>query len=166
MQVKTSMFIKDIFLFELKIVQGMFDSDYIRDPRTSVSYHWVILSVGLYLDSALDEKSSAISQILNKHQTHKHCPSPGPCNTSTISFFWEMGKRKLDRTRMSTVPTATEQNIGRATMVSGPQGLQLDNSCPLLWVSMTSTELSQVCVCLLPWPTTSIQKLLVLPLMK
>lgn len=87
MQVKTSMFIKDIFLFELKIVQGMFDSDYIRDPRTSVSSHWVILSVGLYLDSVLDEKPPATSQILNKHQTHKQCPSPGPCNTSTISFF-------------------------------------------------------------------------------
>lgn len=166
MQVEASMFIKDIFLFELKIVQEMFDSDYIRDPRTSVSYHWAILSVGLFLDSALDEKPPAISQILNKHQTHKHCPSPGPCNTSIISFFWEMGKRKLDRMRMSTISTATEQNIGRATMVSGPQGLQLDNSCPLLWVSMTSTELSQICVCLLPWPTTSIQKLLVLPLMK
>lgn len=82
MQVKTSMFIKDIFLFELKIMQGMFDSNYIRDARTSVSYHWVILSVGLYLDSAPDEKPLAISQVLNKH-----FPSPTPCNTSTISFF-------------------------------------------------------------------------------
>lgn len=162
MQVKTSMFIKNIFLFELKIVQGMFDSNYIRDSRTSVSYHWVILSVGLYLDSTPDETPPAISQILNKHQTHKHCPSPRPCNTSTISFFWEMGNRKLDKTRKPILSTATEQNIGRATMASGSHVKPMSFTFGLYDLHWTVSGL-----CLPPALTTAtIPKLHVLLLMK